>query len=228
MNLPEGLRGGLVVSCQAHGDHPLREARTIGALAECAVMGGAAGIRSDGPEDVAEIKKRVSVPVIGIYKVPLQGERFFITPTFDQARAIVDAGADLVALEATFENRPDDDELEDLIRSIREDLSVPVMADVSILAEGRRAWKLGADLVGTTLSGFTRESLGAAAPDLGLVEKLAASGVRVACEGRVGTPKQAAAAFERGAWCVVVGTAITDPINITAGFVEGAAARRGP
>ena len=223
----ELLRGNLVVSCQAHGSHPLRDAGTIGALAECAVIGGAAGIRADGPEDIAEIKRRVQVPVIGIHKVP-SGERFFITPTFEHARSIVEAGADIVALEATFENTPDDEALERLIRSIREDLRIPVMADISVLEEGRRAWEFGADLVGSTLSGYTRESLDAQKPDLPLVEELAKSGVRVACEGHVGTPEQARAAFERGAWCVVVGTAITDPVSLTARFVEGAGIREEP
>lgn len=203
----------------------MRDTRIIGALAECAVIGGAAGIRADGPEDIAEIKRRVSVPVIGIYKVPMTEKRFLITPTFDHARAVVEAGADLVALEATFENQPNDGELSRLIQGIREELATPVMADVSTFEEGRRAWDSGADLVGTTLSGFTRESLDAEKPDLGLVERLSASGVRVACEGHVADPAQAAAAFECGAWCVVVGTAITDPISITTRFVQSAGIR---
>ena len=222
MNL-ERLRGKLVVSCQAHGSHPLRDPATIRALAECAVIGGAAGVRADGPGDIAEIKKRISEPVIGIYKEPLDEKRFLITPTFDHARAIVEAGADVVALEATFENRPKDEELGRLIRDIRENLRVPVMADVSVFDEGLRAWEFGADLVGTTLSGYTRESLDAEKPDLPLVERLTKAGIRVACEGHVATPDQAAAAFSRGAWCVVVGAAITDPIAITARFVERAA-----
>lgn len=216
------LRGGLVVSCQAHGEHPLRDPSIIGALAECAALGGAAGIRADGPEDITEIKRRVRVPVIGIYKVPLNEKRFLITPDVEHAREIVEAGADVVALEATFENRPDDGELQTLIENIKRDLRVPVMADVSVFEEGRRAWALGADLVGTTLSGYTRESRGSGRPDLDLVEKLSEAGVRVVCEGHVGTPDQAAAAFERGAFCVVVGTAITDPVSITARFVEAA------
>ena len=221
----DAIRSGLVVSCQAHGDHPLRDPAIMGAMAGCAEIGGAAGIRADGPQDIAEIKRRVSVPVIGIYKVPLGEERFLITPTLDDARAIVEAGADLVALEATFENRPDDDELEGLIRGIREDLGVPVMADVSVFDEGDRAWELGADLVGTTLSGYTRASLDAEKPDLTLVQRLSGSGVRVACEGHVATPEQAADAFSRGAWCVVVGAAITDPVSITARFVGGVGAK---
>lgn len=192
------------------------------------MIGGAAGVRADGPEDIAEVKKRISEPVIGIYKVSLNEERFFITPTFDQARAIVEAGADVVALDATFENRPRDAELGRLIRDIRENLGVPVMADVSVLDEGLRAWELGADLVGTTLSGYTPESLGAQKPDLPLVEGLTEAGIRVACEGHVANPDQAAAAFSHGAWCVVVGTAITDPITITARFVERAAAGSKP
>ena len=214
----ERLRNGLIVSCQAHGDHPLRDTRIIAALAECAVRGGAAGIRADGPEDVAEIKRRISIPVIGIYKQALTEERFSITPTLDHAREVAEAGADLIALEATFENRPDDRELGHLVENIHTELGVPVMADISVFEEGVRAWESGADLVATTLSGYTRKSQGRGEPDLGLVSNLAGAGVCVVSEGHIRTPEHVSAAFERGAFCVVVGTAITDPLEITAWF----------
>jgi len=205
----------------------LRDPSIIGALAECAVIGGAAGVRADGPDDIREIKARVPVPVVGIFKAPLSEERFFITPTFKHACEIVEAGADVVALEATFENRPDDGELSELIWVIRRELRVPVMADVSTLEEGTRAWEMGADLVGTTLSGYTRESRGREKPDLNLVDSLANAGMRVVCEGHVRTPAQVLAAFEGGAWSVVVGTAITDPVALTGWFVEAAGDRPG-
>lgn len=222
----DAIEHGLVVSCQAHGDHPLRDPLAMAAMAECAEKGGAAGIRADGPEDIARIVGSVSLPVIGIYKAPLSADRFFITPTFEHAKEVVDAGAVVVALEATFENRPDAEELEGLIRRIRGDLGVPVMADVSTRDEGIRARDLGADLVGTTLSGYTRESAGREKPDLGLVGGLAGAGTRAVCEGNVRTPEQVAAAFERGAWSVVVGTAITDPVAVTSWFASAAPKRR--
>jgi N-acylglucosamine-6-phosphate 2-epimerase len=214
----ERLRNGLIVSCQAHGDHPLRDTRIIAALAECAERGGAAGIRADGPEDVAEIKRRTSLPVIGIYKQALTEERFLITPTLDHARKLAEAGADLIALEATFENRPDDRELGNLLGSVRAELGVPVMADISVFEEGVRAWESGADLVGTTLSGYTRQSQGRGKPDLELVSNLAGAGIRAVCEGHIRTPEHASKALDIGAFAVVVGTAITDPLEITTWF----------
>lgn len=215
----DALRGGLVVSCQAPEGHPLRDASVIGALAQCAERGGAAGVRVNGPEDVAEVKKRVSLPVIGLHKVPSGVGRPLITPTFDHARALAEAGADVVALEAASENRPDVQELERLVRRVGEGLGLPVMADVSTLEEGMRAWEVGAELVATTLSGHTRASRDRGKPDLGLVGELAEAGVRVVCEGHVRTPEQVERAFGLGAFCVVVGAAITDPQEITARFV---------
>lgn len=221
----ERLRNGLIVSCQAHGDHPLRDTAIIAALAECAERGGAAGIRADGPEDVAEIKNRTSLPVIGIYKQALTAGRFFITPTLHHARELAEAGADLIALEATFENQPHDGELGLLLEGIRSELGIPVMADVSVFEEGIRAWELDADLVATTLSGYTRNSQGREKPDLELVGRLATAGIRVVCEGHVRTPQHVAAAFGYGAFAVVVGTAITDPLEITARFASEGHAR---
>lgn len=216
------LENGLIVSCQAHGEHPLRGSGIIAALAQCAELGGAVGIRADGPEDVAEIKHLVTLPVIGIYKVALSEGRFFITPTLDHARKLTDAGADIVALEATFENRPDDRELGRLVESIHTELGVPVMADVSVFEEGVRAWESGADLIATTLSGHTHASKGAEKPDLQLVERLAEASIRVVTEGHIRSPQQVASAFEVGAFAVVVGTAITDPVAVTSWFVEAA------
>ena len=219
----ERLRNGLIVSCQAHGDHPLRDPRIIAALAECAERGGAAGIRADGPEDVAEIKRRISLPVIGIYKQALTEKRFFITPTLDHARELAEVGADLIALEATFENRPDDHELDHLLGNIHPELGVPVMADISVFEEGVRAWEMGADLVATTLSGHTQQSQDRKKPDLALIGRLAEAGIHVVSEGHLRTPEHVSAAFGRGAFCVVVGTAITDPVEITSWFVRNQA-----
>jgi N-acylglucosamine-6-phosphate 2-epimerase len=217
----EDLRGTLIVSCQAHGDHPLRDTSMISALAQCAERGGAAAIRADGPEDVRSIREAVSLPIVGIYKVP-RGGRFFITPTLEHARVVVDAGADVVALDATLENRPDRWDLENLVGRIGEELGVPVVADIATFEEGIRAWMSGAELVATTLSGYTRDSPEREVPDLELVEKLAEAGVPVVAEGHVRTPEQVRELFNKGAHSVVVGTAITDPVTITSWFTEAA------
>jgi N-acylglucosamine-6-phosphate 2-epimerase len=217
----EDLRGALIVSCQAHGDHPLRDPPMISALAQCAERGGAAAIRADGPEDIRSIREAISLPIVGIYKVP-RGGRSFITPTLEHAREVVDAGADAVALEATLENRPDQRDLDNLIRQIGKELGVPVVADISTFEEGIRAWKSGAELVATTLSGYTSDSPKREGPDLGLVKKLAEARVPVVAEGHVRTPEQVRELFNRGAHAVVVGTAITDPVTITSWFAKAA------
>jgi N-acylglucosamine-6-phosphate 2-epimerase len=217
----EDLRGALIVSCQAHGDHPLRDASILSALAQCAERGGAAAIRADGPEDIRNIREAVSLPIVGIYKVARES-RFFITPTLEHAREVVAAGADVVAVEATSEYRPDQGDLETLIRLIREELGVPVVADISTFEEAIRARKSGADLVATTLSGYTRDSPERDEPDLELVKKLAEANVPVVAEGHVRTPEQVRKLFNKGAHSVVVGTAITDPVTITSWFASAA------
>ncbi len=214
------MKNGLVVSCQAHFDHPLNDPAAIAALARSAELGGAVGIRANGVEHIREIKKIVGIPVIGIFKVHQYDKRFFITPTFDHAKAIIEAGADIVALEATFQNHPDTEVLKRLIQDIRMNLNTPVMADISTFEEGVRAWELGANLVGTTLSGYTEQSMNRPLPDIDLVRRLAQAGIKTVCEGHVASPDQAQEAIRAGAYFVVVGTAITDTVFITKRYAE--------
>lgn len=207
------VRGGLVVSCQAPDGHPLRRTSVIALLAECAELGGASGVRINHPDDVRAVKDVVRLPVIGLTKVARPDGRALITPRFELAQQLVTAGADMVAVEATGETPGDPWRL---VKRVRDDLGVPVMADVSTLEEGLRAWEVGADVVSTTLSGYTPASSPAGAdPDLDLVGRLAAQGVRTVAEGRLSTVEHIRTAFARGAWAVVVGGAVTDPLAIT-------------
>ncbi|GGH87204.1 N-acylglucosamine-6-phosphate 2-epimerase [Pullulanibacillus pueri] len=216
----ERLKGGLVVSCQAHFDHPFNRPSYITALAQCAELGGAVAIRANGVDHISAIKNGTNLPVIGIYKEHLYDSRFFITPTLEHAKAIVKAGANIVALEATFQNQPNSDVLRELIKSIKKDLNIPVMADISTFDEGLRAWEIGVDLVGTTLSGYTDISKSRSTPDFELVSRLSEQGVRTVCEGHIKSPKQARKAIDCGAFFAVVGTAITDPLAITTWYRE--------
>ncbi|MFB4280357.1 N-acetylmannosamine-6-phosphate 2-epimerase [Nonomuraea sp. MTCD27] len=205
------LRGGLIVSCQAPGGHPLRDPDVIARLAECAVLGGAAGLRVNSAEDIAAVRRRTDVPVIGLHKVS-HGHRDVITPTPELAAGLVEAGADAIAVDLTPEAPGPGLKL---IEHIHE-LGRPVMGDVSTLDEGLAAWEAGADFVGTTLSGYTARQLPTPHdPDLRLVGALAARGVRVIAEGRYRTEDHVRQAFAAGAWAVVVGGAITDPVSIT-------------
>jgi N-acylglucosamine-6-phosphate 2-epimerase len=178
-------------------------------------------VRVNGEEDVAAVRSLVTIPIIGIRKVSSPDALRFITPTFGDAEAVAAAGADIIALDATARPRPGGERLNELIPRIKRQLGRPVMADVSTLDEGEHAAALGADLLATTLSGYTETSLPSDEPDLGLVRNLARSlSVPVVAEGRYRTPEDALEAFRAGAFAVVVGRAITDALVITRTFVE--------
>ncbi|HEX4840689.1 MAG TPA: N-acetylmannosamine-6-phosphate 2-epimerase [bacterium] len=218
----EWLAGGLIVSCQAREGHPLHDTRVIAAIARAAAMGGAAGLRLNGEDDIREVRRTLGVPIIGIRKVWTPESPVYITPTFADAQAVVAAGADIIALDATSRLRRGGERLEDLIPKIKDVLGRPVMADVATVEEGVRAAALGADLVATTLSGYTDAGPAPEEPDLDLVRNLSrVLRVPVVAEGRYRTPAQVREALRAGAFAVVVGRAITDPLMLTRAFIEG-------
>lgn len=224
MGLIDRLKGGLVVSCQAAHDEPLHGSEIMAAMARAAAQAGAAGIRAEGPDDVRAIRKAVDLPIIGLYKIKQADQPVYITPTFESARAIAQAGADAIALDATTDRRPDGLTLEETIRRIHAELKLPVMADVSTLEEGLRAERLGADMVGTTLSGYTPQSPQLEGPDWRLLQDLIAQArIPVVMEGRIWEPAEARRALELGAFAVVVGSAITRPQLIAARFASAVA-----
>lgn len=218
------LRGGLVVSCQADQGHPLAAPGSIAALARCAEAGGAAAVRIEGTANVRAVAGAVSLPIIGIAKVRQGAGRPFITPTYEHCEALVAAGAHLVAVEATPDYRPDPQDFARICERVHTELGVPVMADVSTTAEGLRAWRAGADLVGTTLSGYTSTSASRDTPDIEMVRELSAHGIRAVLEGFVSRPEEVAEAFAAGAWAVVVGKSITAPEFLTERFAAAAPA----
>jgi N-acylglucosamine-6-phosphate 2-epimerase len=229
--LVERLRGRLIVSCQAPAGHPLREPSVIARMARAAAMGGAAALRVNTACDVRAVRAITDLPVIGIHKVE-RGGRDLITPELHLAAGLTSAGADIVGLEATADVAREFGDPAELIARVRAELGVPVMVDVAVVGEGARAWAAGADLVATTLSGYTDDSRSPhTGPDLNLVGALQARGVRTVAEGRYSLPGQVRAAFARGAFAVVVGAAITDPVSITRRFAAvtpAAAADRRP
>lgn len=216
----ESVRGGLIVSCQAPEGTPLHGSHIMAAMARAAEMGGAVGIRADGPSDIRAIKKAVKLPVFGIYKIYYPDCEPYITPTLRAAEEIVQAGTDIVALDATFRPRLKGLTAADLISQVKA-LGVPVMADISTFEEGVAAAEAGADLVSTTMSGYTPYSPKQEGPDFALVEALArAVKIPVITEGRVWTPEEARKALDLGAHAIVVGTAITRPWVVTERFVK--------
>jgi N-acylglucosamine-6-phosphate 2-epimerase len=223
----DALRGGLVVSVQAPPGSPLASPETMSAIARAAELGGAAGIRADGAADVRAIKDAVAVPVIGLLKRDLPGSAVRITPSLDDARAIAGAGADVVAVDATLRPRPGGMATGDFVATLAEELDRPLLADVDSLEAGLAARTAGADAVATTLSGYTGNGPAPDGPDLELVSQLAGQlDCPVIAEGRYSTPADVRAAFRAGAFAVVVGTAITDPLALTRRFAAGAPSPR--
>ncbi len=205
----QSLRG-LVVSCQAPVDSPLHEPAVIAAMAQAAVNQGAAGVRIDTPTHVAAVRSRLDQPIIGLWKQQIPGFDVYITPQFHHAVKIAQAGADIIAIDATLRQRPDKSTVADLIAQIHADLNKPVMADVDCLEAAIAAVKAGADCVGTTLYGYTAETRHVSPPGFDLlIQMVKTLTVPVICEGGIASPDMARRAIELGASTVVVGTAIT-------------------
>ena len=191
-------------------------------MAKAAAAGGAIGIRCNGINDIKAIRRAVNLPIIGIIKDDKPGYSVRITPTVEYARQVAAARADIIAIDATDRPHPDGLSLVERIRIIHKITGCPLMADISNLQEGLVAEEMGADLVATTLSGYTDGSQQQIMPDFELIKKLVENlKVPVIAEGRIATPEQAAVAIELGAWAVVVGSAITRPQWLTEQFVMG-------
>ena len=218
--IAERLHGGLVVSCQALPHEPLFGSAVMARLAIAAQAGGAVGIRANGPADIAAIRAASDLPLIGLSKVDVPSFDVYITPTLADALAVSQAGADVIALDAT--SRPHPEGLTaDFIRRVRAETGKPVLADISTDDEALEAQEAGAEFISTTMSGYTPYSPQTEEPDLDLVRRLAAVlTVPLIAEGRIATPEQARAALDAGAWAVIVGGAITRPQQITERFVR--------
>lgn len=194
----------------------------MAAMAVAAEQGGAVGIRANGPGDVRAIRRATSLPIIGIYKRRDLSPDVYITPDVASARAVIRAGADIVAVDGTARPRPGGVTLAELVRAIKGTHNVLVMADISTVEEASAAVAASADIVATTLSGYTPATAHRrAGPDLDLIRELVARvRVPVIAEGRFWTPEEVCQAISLGAHAVVVGTAITNPEAITVRFVR--------
>ena len=217
----DSIKGGIVVSCQAHEEDGLYGPENMALMAKAAELGGAVGIRADDPKHIAAIRRTVKLPIIGIYKEDVEGYETRITLNMDRVKDIVEAGSDIIALDVTNRPHPYGTTGIEMIKQIKEKYGCLVMADISTFEEGVAAAEAGADIVATTLSGYTSYSPHVEGPDFALVKRLAQTvKVPVICEGRIASPEHARRLLRMGAHAIVVGSMITRPMWITKQYAE--------
>lgn len=224
-NVIDRIKGIVVVSVQAMPSEPLYAESCMTAMMKSVVTGGAGALRVAGARDVKIAKKLFTLPVIGLTKPNLIPKNYkeivYITPTVKDVIDLVQAGADIIATDATQRPRPNGEKLADLFKYIHINNRI-AMADISTLEEGIKAKEAGADILSTTLAGYTLESVNSPSkePDFELLKQLVeTTKMPVVLEGRIWEPEQVNKAFELGAHCVVIGSAITRPQLITKRFV---------
>ncbi|MGN1202862.1 MAG: N-acetylmannosamine-6-phosphate 2-epimerase, partial [Eubacterium sp.] len=216
----EQIKGGLIVSCQALETEPLYDSYIMSKMAWAAYLGGAAGIRANTVVDIKAIKERVSLPVIGIIKQIYDDSDVYITPTMKEIDALVEIGCEIIAVDATNRLRPNGVTLEGFFTEVRQKYPNQLfMADTSCFDEGKQAEKLGFDLIGTTMAGYTPYTKGTPLPDFKLMERYVTElNTPVIAEGGIWVPEELKRAIDIGVHAAVVGTAITRPMDITKHF----------
>jgi putative N-acylglucosamine-6-phosphate 2-epimerase len=218
----KSLEGRLIVSCQALENEPLHSDFIMGRMALAAKEGGACGIRANTIVDIKEIQRQVDLPIIGIIKRVYPDSEVYITPTMDEVDALVNAGVDIIALDATNRPRPNNRSLKDFFGDVRAKYpDVLFMADCSTEEEAIFADELGFDFIGTTMVGYTKESEGLRIEenDFEILRNILAKVKhKVIAEGNINTPEKCKRVIELGAFSVVVGSIITRPQLITREF----------
>lgn len=221
MNVSQ-LRGALIVSVQPEPSSVLSPPAFVAELAACAIANGAAAVRIEGAHRIAAVRSRCGdVPLVGLIKRAVPGFEPYITATLADVGLVLDAGADIVAFDATDRARPDGSTPAEIVDLIHQRGGI-AFADCAQIEDAASSLANGADIVSTTLCGYTRGTNGARLPALELVGAMKALDAFAVCEGGIGNPSQAAAAFGSGADAIVVGTAITNIDLLVRRFVEAA------
>lgn len=220
----KALQGKLIVSCQALPNEPLHSSFIMGRMAKAAWEGGASGIRANTKEDIAEIKKNVNLPIIGIVKRDYDDSPVYITPTMKEIDELMEVKPDIIAIDATGRINPGNMTQDDFYQAIRAKYPEQLlMADCSTIEEALHADELGFDFIGTTMVGYTPQSKGdhIEANDFEIIRTILSKAKHpVIAEGNINTPEKARRVIELGCFSVVVGSIITRPQLITKSFVE--------
>ena len=217
------LHKGLIVSCHALPGEALyrEEGGVMVLMAKAAIEAGAIGIRAQGITDIQQIKAAYDVPVIGIIKKHYDGFTSYITPTMTEVDALVAAKSDIIAIDATEQERADGSTINEFVMAVKAKYPDQLlMADIATIEEGLNAAELGFDLLGTTMNGYTTKTAGDSSPNFDLMRQLVAqTEVPIIAEGKLHTPEDLKASYAAGVYTAVIGGAITRPYEIAKRFM---------
>lgn len=204
----------LVASVQASENSPVDDPETLLRLANASRVEGARVLRLQGTANIAHILSSSPAMAIGLIKRTYPDSEVYITPTEKEVRELLKLRCDVIALDATKRLRPQGASLSNLIEIIHEATGI-AMADCDSVESAKYAIECGADIIGTTLAGYTKERAATPGPDLELLRELVHLGPPIIAEGRYSQRWQVEAALRIGATAVVVGGALNDPIKQT-------------
>ena len=220
----DSIKGNLIVSCQALPNEPLHSSFIMGRMALAAKEGGAAGIRANTKEDIAEIQSQVDLPIIGTVKRDYEDSKVYITPTMKEIDELMEVKPEIIAIDATGALRPGNKTLDEFFKEIKEKYPEQLlMADCSTVEEALHADELGFDFIGTTMVGYTEQSanLRIENNDFEIIREIISKAKHpVIAEGNINTPEKVKRVIELGCYSVVVGSIITRPQLITKAFVD--------
>jgi putative N-acetylmannosamine-6-phosphate epimerase len=214
------IKAKLIVSCQASSGDPLNDLDTLSRMAASVLRGGPGGLRAEGPQCVAAFRQLTPLPIIGLVKTTDRKEEVYITPTFAMAKSVCDAGANIAALDCTHRRLSESEPWPEIIARVHSEFGGVVCADIATIDDALLAQAAGADIVATTLRGYTDDTNQIRWLDWPFVEMLvSALSVPIILEGHVTSPDEVRRALKLGVHAVVVGSAITRPQTITERFV---------